>query len=57
MREVLIQISKSNVIDSLMPLLLSTSVLNEGDVVKDIFVKDMLFDKIVAMKLIVEKES
>jgi len=40
-----------------MPLLLSTSVLNEGDVVKDIFVKDMLFDKIVAMKLIVEKES
>jgi len=34
MRETNIQISRSNVIDSLMPLLLSTSIVHDGEVVK-----------------------
>jgi hypothetical protein len=63
MRETNIQISKSNIIDSLMPLLLSTSIVNEGEKIKDIaFLTDQSNigpnrTETMSVHLIIEKEN
>ena len=59
MREKTIQISKSNVIDSLMPLLLATGIVHDGEKITNIHsaTKDLLLPEKISLKLTIEKEN